>query len=299
MKKKITTMFIFSAFFLVFALDDLPIYLDAGCPNTGIPKSYAQGPADMKLPQSGASGAIPITCTEAMSGSDAAIVNLDRKLKGGEYFDFIFKWGDDRSHSIKGYKDLRMWIKNRNSTTAKFRITWEQANYSTGKYKNMEIPGGGDWKEYVIDLAELGSDSVAGFKISNPLGEYNGPDLDADPINILIDSITVTDGTNNNMKKYNENPYPFPATSAVHRFSYNKRQSGKLIVEPVSSGVRLKGWQGKADVAVYSLGGQLIVRGQFLASQKIALPSIGAGLFVAVVNSTDGLRRSTFFSYQK
>lgn len=70
MKEKITTMFIFSAFFSVFALDDLPIYLDAGCPNTSIPKSYVQGPADMKLPQSGASGAIPITCTEAITVTD-------------------------------------------------------------------------------------------------------------------------------------------------------------------------------------------------------------------------------------
>ncbi len=197
MKNKLCTLLFCSAAISAFALDDLPLYLDAGCPNTGIPKSFAQGPADMNIPSVGNSGAIPITCTEALSGSDAAILRLDRKLKNGENFDFIFKWADDRSHSIKGYKDLRMWIKNKNNTIAKFRIAWEQANYSTSTYKSIEIPAGSDWREYAINLTDLGSDSVSGLKISHPLGQYNGPDINADPINILIDSITVTDGTNN------------------------------------------------------------------------------------------------------
>jgi hypothetical protein len=37
--------------FLTFALDDLPIYLDAGSPNTGIPKSYACGLTEMNPPK--------------------------------------------------------------------------------------------------------------------------------------------------------------------------------------------------------------------------------------------------------
>lgn len=190
-------MLIFSTVFSVFALDDLPMYLDAGCSNGGIPKSFAQGPTDMVTASIGGTKAIPINCTDKKSGTDAAVMNLGRKLVNGEYYDFIFKWGDDRSHSIKGYADLRLWIKNKNSTVAKFRLAWEQANYSTSTFKNMEIAGGGDWKEYIIPLTELGSDSVAGLKISQPLGEYNGPDINADPINILLDSITVTDGTGN------------------------------------------------------------------------------------------------------
>ncbi len=53
------------------ALDDLPIYLDAGCPGTGISRTTAQGPSTMDI---GSGNTIPITCTEAYCGSDAAKV---------------------------------------------------------------------------------------------------------------------------------------------------------------------------------------------------------------------------------
>jgi hypothetical protein len=135
---------IFSVLFTVsssFALDDLPIYLDGGCPNTGLPKSYARGPATMEIAKLSAGDAIPITCTEALRGSDAAIVHNTKKFGNGENFDFIFKWADDKSHSIKNYKDVRFWIKNRNSTSALFRIGFEQSTSSTPPYKAMEIPG--------------------------------------------------------------------------------------------------------------------------------------------------------------
>jgi hypothetical protein len=194
-----------SVFFIVFlmlavpafAVDDLPLYLDAGCPGTGIPKSYAKGPAGMEIATIDGNSAIPITCTDAYNGTDAAILHTSAKLQGGEFYDIIFKFADDRGHSINQHKDLRLRIKNRNATPAKFKIAFENANYSTGTYHTMEIPGGGDWNEYVIALAGLGSDSVVGLKLSNPTVENNGPDTDADPVNILIDSITITDGTNN------------------------------------------------------------------------------------------------------
>jgi hypothetical protein len=197
MKLPLFFSFMFVAATIALAVDDLPLYLDAGCPGTGIPKSYAQGPASMEIATVSGSKAIPITCDDKASGSDAAVLHNTKKLSNGEYFDFIFKFASDRSHSIKNHKDLRMWIKNRNATVAKFRIAWEQANYSTGAYMDMEIPGGAEWKEYVVELTKLSADSVSGLKISHPLGAYNGPDTAADPINILIDSITVTDGTGN------------------------------------------------------------------------------------------------------
>lgn len=179
------------------AVDDLPVYLDAGCPGTGIPKSYARGPSSMQIATINGQGAIPITCDDKISGSDAAILHNTKKIANGESYDFIFKFGDDRSHSIKNHKDVRMWIKNRGNAAAHFRIAWEQATFSTGTYYAMEIPAVNEWKEYVVPLSSLGADSVLGLKFSHPTLQDYIPDTNAAPVNILIDSITVTDATNN------------------------------------------------------------------------------------------------------
>lgn len=61
----------------------------------------------------------------------------------------------------------------------------------------MVIPGGNGWEEYVIPLEELGSDSIYEVKIMHPEVEQYIIDTDGDPPNILVDCITVTDGTQN------------------------------------------------------------------------------------------------------
>jgi hypothetical protein len=194
---KLILLLVLIAVFSSLAADDLPVYLDAGCPGTGIPKSYARGPSSMEIATVNGQGAIPITCEDKISGSDAAVIHNTKKIGNGESYDFVFKFGDDRSHSIKSHKDVRMWIKNRGSAPARFRIAWETATYSTGTYHAMEIPAVNEWKEYVVPLTSLGADSVNGLKFSHPTLQEYMPDTAAAPINILIDSITVTDGTGN------------------------------------------------------------------------------------------------------
>lgn len=220
------------------ALNDIPVYLDAGCPNQGIPKSFAQGPSDMNLPQvEGGTAGIPITCTEALCGSDAAVLKLPRKLADSENYDMIFKLASDRIHSVKGYQDLRFWVKNRNSTVAKFRITCQLGTYQAGTYKKMEIAAGSNWTEYVIPLSELGAtESIAGVQISNPVDTYGGADKDADPIDILIDSITVTDGTSNGSLSIPNvmhcvRPPNWPSTFLVGSFDNRDLESSTLAAQ--------------------------------------------------------------------
>ena len=51
MKTLIVLILLFVTFLPCLAVDDLPIYLDGGCPNTGLPKSYASGPSSMEIAQ--------------------------------------------------------------------------------------------------------------------------------------------------------------------------------------------------------------------------------------------------------
>jgi len=185
---------------LALAIDDLPVYLDGGCDagktTGGLNNGFAQGPTGMVLADKASGGkTVPLTCLDKVSGTDAIVVKLPRKLVSGEYWDFGVKFADDRKHGLAAYKDVHLWIKNNATTVAKFRLGWESASGSSPAMKNMEIPGGGGWKEYVYTLAELPGDSVYGLKLSHPLGAYNGPDVDADPLDILLDSVVLTDGT--------------------------------------------------------------------------------------------------------
>src|ERR1035437_3918659 len=77
---------------LALAMDDIPLYLDAGCMHTSIPGSYARGPADMNLP-TGTNGGneIPINCAEQLSGTDAMEIKIGRKLTNGESWDMQVK----------------------------------------------------------------------------------------------------------------------------------------------------------------------------------------------------------------
>lgn len=90
----------------VLALDDLPVYLDAGCPagatTGGLNNGFAQGPADMVVAKK-ANGdkTVPVTCEEKLNGSDAIAIKLARPMKSGEYWNFGVKFADDRAWSLK------------------------------------------------------------------------------------------------------------------------------------------------------------------------------------------------------
>jgi len=181
------------------ALDDLPVYLDAGCvagtTSGGLGNGFAQGPTDMVMADKASGGkTVPVTCAEPLNGSDAIVVKLARKLKNGEYWDFGIKFADDRAWSIKPYADIRLWIKNKSTAAAKFRIGLDVAG-GTGTMKVMEIPASSDWKEYVVPRADIGGDSAYGLKLSQATDQWGGADTGVGPLDLLVDSIRITDGT--------------------------------------------------------------------------------------------------------
>lgn len=184
----------------VMALDDLPVFLDAGCPAGdtlgGLNNGYAQGPAEMVFgKRTNNDKSPPVLCKGALSGTDALWLKLSRSLKNGEYWDFGVKFADDRAHSLKGFADVRFFAKNRAATPAKFRFGWEAIGTSNPKMKVMEIPANSDWTEYVVPLTEIGGDSVYGLKLSQATDTYGGADITVGPLDVLIDSARVTDGT--------------------------------------------------------------------------------------------------------
>lgn len=225
---------------LAFAIDDLPVYFDAGCApgaTTGfLNNGYAQGPADMALPLKPSTDpksevkTVPVTCLDKVSGTDAIRLKLPRKLVSGEYWDYGIKFADDRKHGLAAFKDVHLWIKNNASTPAKFRLGWEAATGGALPMKDIEIPGGGGWKEYVYTLQDVPGDTVYGLKLSHPMGEWNGPDVSADPIDILIDSIVLTDGTGEGtILVPSVARYPVPANwgSKFLLGSFDNREVGK------------------------------------------------------------------------
>lgn len=176
---------------LAMALDDIPLYLDAGCDSTYIPGSYAQGPSDMNLPASGGQGHVPINCTEQLTGTDAAEVKLTRALTSGEYWDFQIKTPVDRYLKVTGYKDLRFWVKNKLKTAANFKLKVQNAAYGFGTAFDTSVVGDGAWHEFVIQLSRVTDTGITALALSQP------GTLTASAIDILIDSVTITDGTQN------------------------------------------------------------------------------------------------------
>src|ERR1035437_7721069 len=177
---------------LAFAMDDIPLYLDAGCTHTSIPGSYAQGPSDMNLPTgTNGGGEIPINCTEQLTGTDALEIKLSRALKNGEYWDFQVKTPVDRYFLTKGYVDIRFWVKNKLATPATLRVIGQKAGAGTGSSIDTVVAGGGTWQQFVIPLSRITDTGLNALQFSQPTT------LSADPIDLLIDSITITDGTQN------------------------------------------------------------------------------------------------------
>ena len=172
------------------ALDDFPVYLDAGCGTgsvNGLGNGYAQGPADMLFGKK-ASGdkTVPVACDEKLSGSDAIVVKLARTLANGEYWDFGVRFADDRAWSVKPYADIRLWIKNKAAGATKIRVGLEIAGAFIDKMDTLSIPAAAEWKQFIVPLSRVGGDSAYGIKLSHVAGTS---------VDLLIDSVRLTDGT--------------------------------------------------------------------------------------------------------
>jgi hypothetical protein len=175
------------------ALEDFPVYLDAGCgigTANGLGNGYAQGPADMLLgKKANGDKTVPVSCDEKLSGSDAIVVKLARTLLNGEYWDFGVKFADDRAWSVKPYADIRMWIRNKAASATKIRVGLDIAGSFTDKMDTLSIPVSADWKEFIVPLSRVGGDSAFGIKLSHVVGTG---------VDVLIDSVRLTDGTGSN-----------------------------------------------------------------------------------------------------
>ena len=171
-----------------FALDDVPLYLDVGGDSAGIPGSAASADNSVTLPTLGGSKVIPLTHSGALDGSDAIVVKIP---PGTLYWNYGIKIPTDRPQPIKGYKDVHFWAKNNSSSAAVLNVKWQWSNYGMGDEKELSIPSGSKWQEVVIPLSDLGptDTSIAALYLSQAASK---PALD-----LLIDSVTITDGTAN------------------------------------------------------------------------------------------------------
>lgn len=266
---------------MAMAIDDLPVYLDAGCDpgkTTGkLNNGYAQGPAEMALPDKATGGkTIPVTCTDAASGTDAIVVKMPRKLTSGEYWDYGVKFADDRKHGLMAYKDVRVWFKNNATTVAKFRLGWESAS-GTAPMKNIELPAGGTWTEYVYSLAtDVPGDSVYGLKLSHPLASTGGADPDAAPIDILLDSVVLTDGTGDGAIKVPavvHNAVPANWGSKFLLGSFDNRELGKST-KAAQAGMQYRYQYVMPDIkGYYSRSGKGYVYDYAMESESLGVKS--------------------------
>lgn len=223
---KFATFALISAFSApCLALDDFPVYLDAGCGTgtaNGLGNGYAQGPADMLLgKKANGDKTVPVSCDEKLSGSDAMVVRLARTLANGEYWDFGVKFADDRAWSVKPYADIRMWIRNKAASPTKIRVGLDIAGSFTDKMDTLQIPASADWKEFIVPLSRVGGDSAYGIKLSHVAG--TGVDL-------LIDSMRITDGTGLHplsIPAAVRNPVPANWGSNFLLGSFDNRELGK------------------------------------------------------------------------
>ena len=172
-----------------FALDDIPIYLDVGGDSAGIPGSAAAADGGLTLPTVGNGTAVPLTHTGALDGTDAIQIKIPSGLN---WWNYGIKIPTDRPQPIRGYTDVRFWAKNNASVPAVMNVKWQFSNYSMGTEKEISIPvGANKWQEIVTPLSQLGpvDTSIAAFYFNQASSK---PALD-----LLIDSLTLTDGTKN------------------------------------------------------------------------------------------------------
>jgi hypothetical protein len=223
----------------LFALDDLPVYLDAGCDagkTTGkLGNGYAQGPTEMNLvDKANGQKTIAVTCAEKLTGTDAITIKLPRKLKTGEYWDLGVKFADDRAWSLKKFADIRFWAKNKAGVAVKARVGLESASGTAGTLKVVEFPADTAWKEYVLLLSEIGGDTSYGVKFSQAPDQWGGADTSVGPLDLLVDSIRATDGTGLHALDFPaavHNPRPDNWGPSFLLGSFDNRELGKSTKE--------------------------------------------------------------------
>jgi hypothetical protein len=252
-----TTVLKFASFALIcgltapcLALDDFPVYLDAGCGTgtanaNGLGNGYAQGPADMLLgKKANGDKTVPVSCDEKLSGSDAIVVKLARTLLNGEYWDFGVKFADDRAWSVKPYADIRMWIKNKGAGNAKIRVGLDVAGAFSDKMDTLSIPASADWKEFTVPLSRVGGDSAYGIKLSHVIGTS---------VDLLIDSVRLTDGTGAHplsIPAVVHNPVPANWGKDFLLGSFDNREVGKST-KPQQAGLAYRYQYVMPDIKTY------------------------------------------------
>ena len=197
----------------VFALDDIPVYYDAGCTGTGVPKWYVGGSANANLvyvpytTQYSTGNTLPIDCVTKHTGTDAVKLNVTANVGTSGYYDIVMKFADDKFKYIGNHTDIRFWAKNMAATPAKLRPIVQSTAYSnTWTTTLITVPASSDWTEYTVPISSFtGStgtafrptvDSLVGFGFTYSWNAGDTPTGSA--MDLRIDDIRVTDGTAHN-----------------------------------------------------------------------------------------------------
>lgn len=184
-----------------FALDDQPLFLDVGSDSAGIPGSDVNG--SLTSVSVAGKNAIPVSRVGALNGTDA----ISLKAPAGNWWNCGIKTPTDRSIPMKGYADVRFWVKNNASTAAEFTVEWQKENWGFTTAKSVTIPVKTDWQEIIVPLTDFsGSDTaVKAMYLRSASGQK--------AIDLLVDSITITDGTKNGSLNIPRGiPRPLPAS---------------------------------------------------------------------------------------
>lgn len=185
---------------MTWALDDLPVYYDAGCSDIGVPKWYVQASsADLQMVSVNGSNTLPIDCQNKYRGTDAVIMKMPTDVGSGGYYDIVMKFGDDKSKWLNGYKDVRFRVKNLGSAQAKIRPLLQNGSYGNQWTNSLvTVSAGADWDEIVVPLSDFNgfntaTDSLVGFGFCYNWNAGDTPSGSA--MDLLIDDIRITDGT--------------------------------------------------------------------------------------------------------
>lgn len=200
--RKLAILAVLGAIFTpALALDDLPVYLDAGCPagaiTGGLNNGYARGPEGAMTigKKSNGDPTVPVTCMDKLNGTDAIVIKLGRALVSGESWDLTPKFADDLAWSLKGYKEIHLFVKNNSPKATKFRVGLDLAGKYSNKAVTLEIPGGGSWMEHVVPISAFDGDSAYGVKLLNAADTNYRLDSSVTTLDLLVDSVFITDGT--------------------------------------------------------------------------------------------------------
>lgn len=206
MKRYTTAIFLLATCLSGTALgyDDLPIYLDTDCPATKLPGSSASAAEGITLPMEGNLGLVPVTCSESLHGTNSIVL----KAPSGSWWNYGIKPTEgSRSLVVRGYQDVRMWVKNKSGIETSFNVQWQKEDLSYTLGKTALVSASKDWQEIIVPLTDFsaGDSAIKAF--------YLRQSDDQPALDLLIDSITVTDGTSNSSLKIPKGiPGPLPAS---------------------------------------------------------------------------------------